>query len=70
MQIVIAFGLEDALNEKKLTINTSGSTIWYSYDAPIFPKDYKTYEEYEAIIIKRFNKKFYDTLAQIKSIKA
>ena len=70
VQIVIAFGLEEALDEQRFIICTSGSTIWYYYDEPIFPKDYKTYEEYEKIIIERFNKVFYSTHKKVEDIKA
>jgi len=70
IQIIMAFGLEEALDEKKLIINTSGSTISYWYDEPIFPEKFNAYPEFEETIIKRFNKAFYETHAQVKALEA
>ena len=68
VQIVMAFGLEDAINEKKLEIKTSGSTIWYWYDEPIFPDKFQTLSEFEELVISRFDKSFYEVHAKVKAI--
>eukprot|EP00831_Metopus_contortus_P064014 TRINITY_DN5703_c0_g1_i3.p2 TRINITY_DN5703_c0_g1~~TRINITY_DN5703_c0_g1_i3.p2 ORF type:complete len:178 (-),score=62.34 TRINITY_DN5703_c0_g1_i3:154-687(-) len=62
VQILIAFGLEDSINERAMTINTKGSLIKYWFDSPIFPEEYPTLEEFDAVIRQRFAASFKHTL--------
>ena len=58
VQICIAFGLEDLIDDKKLLINDKGGMIYYYYDKPIFTEDYPTMQEYVEEIKRRFTASF------------
>jgi hypothetical protein len=65
----MAFGLEHAIDERKVTINTSGTMITYWYDKPIFPEQYKDLESFEKEVVERFSKDFYEVYDKVHSSK-
>eukprot|EP00743_Colponemidia_sp_Colp-15_P002558 GILK01002773.1.p1 GENE.GILK01002773.1~~GILK01002773.1.p1 ORF type:complete len:239 (-),score=37.67 GILK01002773.1:176-892(-) len=60
VQIVLAFGLEEAVNENEFRVDTSGCLIRYTVDEPLFPNKYSSEDEFYEAVQERFNSKFYE----------
>ena len=65
VQITMAFGVDDALNEKSMEKNFRAAPVEFWRSAPIDPDDFESIPEFTVHVVQRFNELYFETLDKL-----